>query len=172
MSRKTPMSLISGMPILVGCDQFSVPHPSCAIGEKSPPACAAAGDEGPWTLQHWSLCKRPEPLQGHNSRNVTVWPLPFPLSLCVYSNLFYMNIIWERHIFSGLKWLKKKKPPRESPKRSGHSVVLSHILLLWLIMQPAMQINCKGEKRMCVNILSPTEWGLGSLCIICVTIMT
>lgn len=42
---------------------------------------------------------------------------------------------------------KKKNLARESPKRRGHSVVLSHILFFWLIIQPAMQINCKGKKK-------------------------
>lgn len=57
------MSLISGTPILVGHDQFSVLRPPSAAGEKSLPVRAAAGDEGPCALQHWAeQLKRPEPL--------------------------------------------------------------------------------------------------------------
>lgn len=94
------MSRISGMPILVGHDQFSVLCCSSAISEKSIPVPTAVGDKGLCALQHWAeRLKRPEPLRGHDA----VGSIPFPLSTCVTQICFYMNIIWEEHVFSGLK---------------------------------------------------------------------
>lgn len=68
---------------------------------------------------------------------------PFPMSLCLLKSFLREHYLVGMHIFCSQ--IVKKKPARESPKRNGQSVVLSHILLLCLIIQPSMNINCKEK---------------------------
>lgn len=93
------MPLISGMPILVG--HVSVPRLPSAVGEKPPPACAAAGDgdrglhtTGPSGSRDQSLS------EGMTAETLLFDPFPFPW-ISVFTQIFFLHehYLGGRHLF-------------------------------------------------------------------------
>lgn len=110
-----------------------------------------------------------------NSRNVSVWSLPLP-RVSVFTQIFFAWTLSGRDAsFLVLQSLKKKTSKRIPRAKRTFSHAESYFVILADYPASHAKKNkkkiCKG-KNVCEYLICMTEWGLGSLCIICVTIMT